>query len=49
FSSVLLGVFLNYILIETNGLVGAAQAILLLMSIRALTMWIYSNRLYPLG
>ena len=49
FSSVLLGVFLNYILIGTNGLVGAAQAILLLMSIRALTMWIYSNRLYPLG
>ena len=47
--SVLLGVALNYVLINLNGVIGAAQAFLLLMAIRTITMWIYSNNLHPLG
>lgn len=47
--SVFIGLILNYILIKENGVVGAAQALALMMLIRVVIMWIYSNSLYPMG
>jgi O-antigen/teichoic acid export membrane protein len=47
--SVGVGVLFNYYFIDMNGLIGAAQALLLLMTVRTITMWIYSNNLHPLG
>jgi len=44
--TVILGIFINYILIGQNGMVGAAQAMLLIISIRAIIMLVYSNKLY---
>jgi len=47
--SMLVGALLSVICIKLNGIVGAAQAIFLTMLIRAISMWIYSNKLHPLG
>lgn len=44
--TVISGVFVNYIMIERNGIVGAAQALLIVISVRAAIMLVYSNKLY---
>ena len=47
--TIILGIFINYVLIGLNGIVGAAQATLIIISIRAIIMLVYSNRLYSMG
>jgi O-antigen/teichoic acid export membrane protein len=44
--TVILGIFVTYIMTERNGVVGAAQALLIVISIRAAIMLVYSNKLY---
>ena len=47
--TVILGIFINYNMIQRNGIVGAAQALLIVVSIRASIMIFYSNKLYNMG
>jgi O-antigen/teichoic acid export membrane protein len=39
---------ISYVLIKTNGIIGAAQALLTIRFIRFLLIWIVSNKAYPM-
>lgn len=46
--TIILSLVLNYILIRTNGAIGAAQASFFVFLSRFLLVWYFSNKIYPL-
>ena len=46
--SAIINLIANYILIQNNGAIGAAQATLLSFAIQLIGVWWYTNRIYPM-